>query len=53
MLKNMLRSEILSRVVDTPEVIVINGCVILWTLRWPSEGAVAGERVKCVKVWNM
>ena len=39
-LKRTLQVEQSPRTLPTPETIVVDGCVILWTMEWPKYGTV-------------
>ena len=39
-LKRKLQVEQSSRTLQQPEVVIIDGCAILWIIHWPSQGTV-------------
>ena len=49
MSKSILKRRLQVEVTNTGDAVVIDGCVILWVLQWPSKGFIKDGVLNCVK----
>ena len=51
-LKTKLQVELADRRSLPPDVIVLDGCAILWIVRWPAHGLVKDLFAECISLWH-
>ena len=51
-LKNRLQVEVSSRFVEPADVILIDGCAVLWVISWPSSSGTVEDFLKNMVVYH-